>query len=61
VNKGIGISRILNFTMERTNSDPAIRFLVFHGTRRDDVEKTWFILKDIWIMVKVINEVVNIT
>jgi hypothetical protein len=34
---------------------------MFHGTRRDDVEKHQFICEAIWTMNKVVNEVVKIT
>jgi hypothetical protein len=39
--------------------DPALKFLVFHGTGKDDTEHHYFICKSIWIVNNIIDDAVN--
>jgi hypothetical protein len=45
-----------NSRSSMANHDSTLRILAFHGTRRDDAEKHWFMCEAIWSMKRVTNK-----
>jgi hypothetical protein len=46
--------------LRMANHDSTLRFPMFHGTYRDDVEQHWFMCEVIWYMKRITDEASDI-
>jgi hypothetical protein len=56
-----GQSRGHNTRLSIENQDKKLRFPMFHGIGRDDVEQHWFMCEAIWYLKRVMEEESKIT